>query len=52
MKYLGTYRENLILQMNAKKIQLKSYKIQYFLNTQFYIYYASNKNEDQAILEV
>lgn len=52
MKYLSTYRENLIQQMIAKEIQLKSYKIQYFLNTQFYIYYAANHIQDQEVLEV
>jgi len=52
MKYLSTYRENLIQQMIAKEIQLKSYKIQYFLNTQFYIYYAANQIQDQEVLEV
>ena len=52
MKYLKTYRENLIQQMIAKEIQLKSYKIQYFLNTQFYIYYAANQNQDQEVLDV
>jgi hypothetical protein len=52
MKYLSTYRDNLIQQMIAKEIQLKSYKIQYFLNTQFYIYYAANQNQAQDVLDV
>ena len=52
MKYLSTHRENLIQQMIAKEMQIKSYKIQYFLNTQFYIYYAAHQNQAQEVLEV
>lgn len=52
MEYLRAYKEKLIQQMVEKEIQLKAYKVQYFLNKQFFIYYASNPDIRQGIFEV
>ena len=50
-EYLSANKNNLINQMLETDLQIKKYKVHYFMNAKFFSYYASKPNSHEKVIE-
>ena len=50
-QYLSANKNNLIDQMLETDLQIKKYKVHYFMNAKFFSYYASKPNSHEKVIE-